>query len=356
MGGHSDGDVLAHALTDAVLGAAGMEDIGALFPSDDPALAGADSIGLLREAWRRVREDGWELVNADVVLIGEEPRLAPHRNAMRERLADASGSTRRGWRCVRRPPTDSGSPAAGKDLPRRPSHYCGDEVAHHHAGRAGPSRQHAQLWPEFMNQDPIVSTFWPRLYELYPDFQFWVLDGKETVAYACTVPVRWDGIPEPRGIDWALSNGVAGDPSDLCAIVVGIAPEYRGQGLSAVLLRRMAGVAAAHGLDCMIAPVRPTWKERYPLTPIERYMLWRREDGLPYDPWLRTHERLGAVILDPAPRSMTVTGSRDEWEKWTGLQFPEDGDYVVPGALVPVSFEGGTGTYVEPNIWVRHPV
>ena len=85
--GHSDGDVLAHALTDAVLGAAGMEDIGALFP----AATGADSVELLREAWRRVRERGWELVNADVVLIGEEPRLAPHRDAMRARLADALG-------------------------------------------------------------------------------------------------------------------------------------------------------------------------------------------------------------------------------------------------------------------------
>jgi 2-C-methyl-D-erythritol 2,4-cyclodiphosphate synthase len=91
MSGHSDGDVLAHALTDAVLGAAGMEDIGALFPSGDPALAGADSIELLREAWRRVRDAGWELENADVVLIGEEPRLAPHRDAMRARLADALG-------------------------------------------------------------------------------------------------------------------------------------------------------------------------------------------------------------------------------------------------------------------------
>ena len=80
-----------HALTDAVLGAAGMEDIGALFPSGDPALEGADSIELLREAWRRVREAGWELANADVVLIGEEPRLAPHRDAMRARLADALG-------------------------------------------------------------------------------------------------------------------------------------------------------------------------------------------------------------------------------------------------------------------------
>jgi 2-C-methyl-D-erythritol 2,4-cyclodiphosphate synthase len=89
LAGHSDGDVLAHALTDAVLGAAGLEDIGALFPSGDPALAGADSVELLRQAWARVRAEGWELVNADVVLIGEEPRLAPHRAAMRERLAAA---------------------------------------------------------------------------------------------------------------------------------------------------------------------------------------------------------------------------------------------------------------------------
>jgi 2-C-methyl-D-erythritol 2,4-cyclodiphosphate synthase len=91
LAGHSDGDVLAHALTDAVLGAAGMEDIGALFPSGDPALEGADSLDLLREAWRRVREAGWELANADVVLIGQEPRLAPHRDEMRTRLAGALG-------------------------------------------------------------------------------------------------------------------------------------------------------------------------------------------------------------------------------------------------------------------------
>jgi 2-C-methyl-D-erythritol 2,4-cyclodiphosphate synthase len=91
LAGHSDGDVLAHALTDAVLGAAGLEDVGALFPSDDPALAGADSVELLRQAWARVRAGGWELANADVVLIGEEPRLAPHRAEMRRRLADALG-------------------------------------------------------------------------------------------------------------------------------------------------------------------------------------------------------------------------------------------------------------------------
>ena len=136
----------------------------------------------------------------------------------------------------------------------------------------------------------------------------------------------------------------------------GIAPQYRGKGISTVLLRRMAGLAAAHGLDSLIAPVRPTWKERYPLTPIERYVLWRREDGYPYDPWLRTHERVGAELLEVCPLSMTVKGSRDQWEEWTGLQFPEDGDYVVPGALVPVGFVAGVGTYIEPNVWMLHRV
>jgi GNAT superfamily N-acetyltransferase len=213
-----------------------------------------------------------------------------------------------------------------------------------------------QLWPEFMQHDPVVSTFWPRLYEVYPDFQLWVLDGRQLVGHACTLPVAWDGTPKERGIDWAMSNGTSGMPTTLCAIVAGLVPEYRGRGISGVVVDRMAKLAAAHGLDCLIAPVRPTWKERYPLTPIESYVRWRREDGFLYDPWLRVHERLGAELLECAPRSMTITGSRDEWEEWTGLQFPESGDYVVPGALAPVRFDVGHGTYVEPNVWMRHRV
>ena len=89
--GHSDGDVVAHALTDALLGAAGLGDIGALFPSDDERYRGADSLVLLAEAYVEVRAAGYELVNADCVVIGQEPRVAPHRDAMRERLAGALG-------------------------------------------------------------------------------------------------------------------------------------------------------------------------------------------------------------------------------------------------------------------------
>ena len=87
--GHSDGDVVAHALTDALLGAAGLADIGALFPSDDERFRGADSLALLAAAYRDVVGAGYELVNADCVVIGQEPRVAPPRDEMRRRLAGA---------------------------------------------------------------------------------------------------------------------------------------------------------------------------------------------------------------------------------------------------------------------------
>jgi 2-C-methyl-D-erythritol 2,4-cyclodiphosphate synthase len=91
LAGHSDGDVIAHALIDAVLGAAGLGDIGSLFPSGDPAWEGVSSLDLLQRAAAEVREAGWELVNADCILVGEEPRIAPLRAQMGERLAAALG-------------------------------------------------------------------------------------------------------------------------------------------------------------------------------------------------------------------------------------------------------------------------
>ena len=94
LAGHSDGDVIAHALTDAVLGAAGLGDIGSLFPSGDETPQGVDSLDLLAEAYRQVQAAGFELVNADAILIGEEPRIAARREEMRERVAGALGVAR----------------------------------------------------------------------------------------------------------------------------------------------------------------------------------------------------------------------------------------------------------------------
>jgi 2-C-methyl-D-erythritol 2,4-cyclodiphosphate synthase len=91
LAGHSDGDVVAHALVDAVLGAAGLGDIGSFFPSDEPEWEGASSLLFLERAMIAVREAGFELVNADCVLIGERPRIAPVRAEMEVRLAGALG-------------------------------------------------------------------------------------------------------------------------------------------------------------------------------------------------------------------------------------------------------------------------
>jgi 2-C-methyl-D-erythritol 2,4-cyclodiphosphate synthase len=91
LAGHSDGDVLAHALIDALLGAAGFGDIGSLFPPGEERFRGVSSLVLLSETYAQVRDAGWRLVNADCVLVGEEPRIADHRGEMRRRLGEAIG-------------------------------------------------------------------------------------------------------------------------------------------------------------------------------------------------------------------------------------------------------------------------
>jgi 2-C-methyl-D-erythritol 2,4-cyclodiphosphate synthase len=92
--GHSDADLVCHAVTDALLGASGGEDIGALFPSDDPALEGASSLRLLGNAWEELRGQGWQIRNVDAVVVMQEPRLAPYRDEMRTSLAATLGVER----------------------------------------------------------------------------------------------------------------------------------------------------------------------------------------------------------------------------------------------------------------------
>ena len=127
LAGHSDGDVVAHALIDAILGAANLGDIGSLFPSSDEQYRGASSLDLLWEAYRDVREAGWELVNADCVLVGEEPRIGEIRGEMGERLAGALGVDS-GLVSVRATTTDHlGFTGRAKGSRRRPSRCFADE-------------------------------------------------------------------------------------------------------------------------------------------------------------------------------------------------------------------------------------
>ena len=89
--GHSDADALAHAITDALLGAAALGDIGKLFPDTAAQFKGADSMVLLAEAYARVRSEGWQIVNIDTTIVAQAPKMAPHIPAMRARLAEVLG-------------------------------------------------------------------------------------------------------------------------------------------------------------------------------------------------------------------------------------------------------------------------
>ncbi len=89
--GHSDADVIAHACADALLGAAGLGDIGTHFPDTDERFAGADSIELLRTVGAEIRASGWKVANVDCAVVCDQPRLAPHRDEMQQRLSEAAG-------------------------------------------------------------------------------------------------------------------------------------------------------------------------------------------------------------------------------------------------------------------------
>lgn len=224
------------------------------------------------------------------------------------------------------------------------------------------------VWPEFMHHDAVAIEHWDALFDWFSEYQFALLkEGDRAVAgFANGAPLFWEAnlqdLPE-EGWDWAFAKSVSDHaeglcPNVLCGLQIAVAPEYRSRGLSGVLLDEMVRLARTSGLPSLIVPVRPSMKHRYPLTPMSSYIQWETEQSLPYDPWLRVHVRKGGRVVKPCPRAMRIVGSVSEWEEWTGLRFFESGEYVVPGALVPVSIsvEEDVGTYVEPNVWVVHEI
>jgi hypothetical protein len=218
---------------------------------------------------------------------------------------------------------------------------------------------------EFIQHDEIVNRHWGGLFTRFAPFQLVLCDESGTmVAAGQTIPLAWDGTVAdlPSGVDGVLERATRDHgvrlPNALSALLALVEPGRQGDGLSRQVLAGMKAIAARRGFPSLIAPVRPTLKSRYPLAPMERYIGWTRPDGSPFDPWLRTHWRLGAATLAVAPRSMLVTGTVTEWEAWAGMAFPDSGDYVVPGALAPVRIdrERDCGRYEEPNVWMHHPV
>ena len=223
-----------------------------------------------------------------------------------------------------------------------------------------------RVWPQFMGWDAVLRRYWDDLYRQFPKYQLILCDGDEAIGLANSIPfhcdVPFEELPE-EGWDWGLVKGLKDKkkglkPNTLSGLQVAVDTGYQGKGISPMIVREMLSIARKKGLEHVAIPIRPTLKSRYPRTPIAEYIKWTREDGLPFDPWIRVHVKIGARIIKPCHRSMYISGSVADWEKWTGMTFPETGDYIVEGALTPVRIDlrRDTGEYIEPNVWIVHDI
>jgi hypothetical protein len=235
----------------------------------------------------------------------------------------------------------------------------------------------------------------PSLLMSHLEYQILLIDDRdELLGVGVSLPLVWDGTVEglPAGWDGAVTASAdlherGGTPNAVCALSITTVPaakdsdskgsdskgsdskgsdskgsdskgsDSKGSDYAAVIMAGLKQAAAAAGLAEVIVPVRPVLKTRYPLVPMVDFLAWQTDDGRVFDPWLRLHLSMGATVLGIAPEAMTITGTVAEWQGWTGLALPGNGEYVIPGALAPlvIDREADAGVYREPNVWLAHP-
>lgn len=219
-------------------------------------------------------------------------------------------------------------------------------------------------WPEFMDHDPTAGLYYGdtarwRDHILVATIEGTVVAKGYTIGFEFPTERRpelpsggWDEV-----IRWGRRDRDEGlAPTACSALEITIMPAHRGTGLSQLMVEAMCAMARGLGYSDLFAPVRPSAKREQPELPMADYIALHREDGLPVDPWLRVHVRVGGEILSVCPTAMTITGTLAEWRSWTGLPMDRTGPTIVPHALSPVhvDVEHDHAVYVEPNVWVRH--
>lgn len=218
-------------------------------------------------------------------------------------------------------------------------------------------------WPEFIFHDAEVNRMMDEVRSRFGDYELALTRDSALMGATWAVPIAWNGSPAdlPTGYTDTLRRALVDDRAGaarntLAVMAASVHPDARRSGVAIELIEAHKAAASARGFRHVICPVRPTLKPRYPLTDIAAYVRWKREDGLPLDPWLRTHVRMGGRIIGLALQSQSILGSVTEWEEWTGMAFPSTGDYVISEGLSVLHIERkqDLGTYTEPNVWVDH--
>jgi len=221
------------------------------------------------------------------------------------------------------------------------------------------------VWPKYLIEpsdipEPALQ-FEIEAIELARRFPLWGIRQTETgclAAYLNGALIHADlssnEFPD-QGWSFAIEKAYSPEiPNCLCLLVANVDPPLRKLGLSQLLLEKAKEVTAALGYSTMIAPVRPTRKHEFPAMPMSEYLKKCAEDGGIFDPWLRTHARYGAEILNVCSRSVEVKATLAKWHAWLGVTLPRAGECELPGGLAPLQIENGIGIYRESNVWVRY--
>lgn len=214
----------------------------------------------------------------------------------------------------------------------------------------------------FLNFTRAHFAFYQELLDEHADCQLCLVDEATgyPVAVGNCVPLACDfnNLP-PEGWDWIVetaANDRAKTKNALGALAISVPGIHRGKGVARMLIEEFGALARRKGLDGVVAPVRPSSKHKHPFIPMESYLGWTDEYGRTYDPWVRSHLSAGGRIVRPAERSMVVEEPIGFWEMWSGRTFTQTGEYVIDGALAPVSIDldRGAGRYIEPNVWMAY--
>ncbi|MCX4027071.1 hypothetical protein H0A36_13680 [Endozoicomonas sp. SM1973] len=213
-------------------------------------------------------------------------------------------------------------------------------------------------WPIYLREH------WPNTQkEILPllqhlRYQFLIKLNGNAVGYYATLPLYTDlsqNVLSNYGYSWALQASLERNvkqANTLCAIAAVLSPNFKGIGLSRVLVELLKNTAISFNYKRLIVPVRPTLKSSFPHEDMQTYINRQRDDGQAFDPWIRAHQTGGGIMRNICHHSICVITKKSRWENWLRHSLNE-GDNIIPGGLAPLNISSSTqlGSYIEPNIW-----
>ena len=219
-----------------------------------------------------------------------------------------------------------------------------------------------EAYPAFFEGQSSYYKAMERLGEAASDLKLAAIGNNgQLLAGAEAVALTWNGIDEdlPEGYDAALQRAItvheSGIQADtICLVNLMVSEAARGRRLTVKLMQAFWNTEAGFKPRALIGNIRGALKHEHPTTPMSDYIAWTNDDGKPYDPWIRSFLDAGARLGPVVNETLTITSTLENWSKWTGVEFPENGDYIIPMGSAPlkVNCERDEGIYVEPGVWI----